>query len=801
MAENMEIEYRIPFPITAVANFYNSLQNTIIVETKAIKDTKKIVDNWISQKSDGITIAVQGEYGTGKTQLAIEVQRYIKNYGEDQYHFIGLDSPSASFLEMYRNRFLNELTKNQVLERLEACYYEIILRDMEQDELYQAFLQRKRTLKSVDLIERFGLSKSKYDFAFEKKLNEVTKNVNFVPALLLLLEPRFEEEVWNWFNGGEPSAAMKERGVKFKIDNDISALESIGVFAFLFGQQGHTFVLFIDEMEKIVSSTEKVKKESFEALKKLIETVKATRSMLILCGLPDYYMALPKDVQQRIAYQIKTEEITLTEIKSYIIKANEKVNGVKTIIPFSDKNIKDILEISSGNIRTIIRLLYHSGNWYIENQSPIDEKALCIILENAYGNSNLKGIHKGLAQLFISKGWLFEENKEYKGIVIDFWLPSVLTHKDISEYGIEIYLVQNILSEEDYKEISNRMRVKTNNCKICVVEGFINDRFYKRLSNSNKHVFKYRMPEFKKIFLSFIDGEKAKYENSIKQYDFNLINEKIEKLSIIVNKAINEINENVIGKHEFYYIMRHFLDIDRENFYLIPDKESDFYLLISEINKTIDVIKKGRREQGALFFLRELSYIIYYLSEKPDKLQIAIRSDTPIYKICGTVLELSDQISKNCGIKFRDRIDKYHFVLSYLEYSYRDKKKAIYQYKENGNNYLLLSTDYNDDFFAASNAIKQISQNFCAELLLEKPEIVINYDEIFVQFYYFLYVIEPAIMQREIVEADWDILREYYDLIRRYSITQNNDNMMSILPYVFEKYDSGLRRIAYGRDY
>lgn len=168
MTENKEVVYKNPFPVTAVANFYNNMQNDMIVETKAIKKIKEVIDKWVLDENDGITIAVQGEYGTGKTQLAIEIQRYFKQYSEEKYHFICLDSPSSSFLELYKNRFLNELTKVQVLERLEECYLEIIIKDMADDEIYQKFIQDKRNIKSIELIEYFGLAKSKYDLLFEK---------------------------------------------------------------------------------------------------------------------------------------------------------------------------------------------------------------------------------------------------------------------------------------------------------------------------------------------------------------------------------------------------------------------------------------------------------------------------------------------------------------------------------------------------------------------------------------------------------------------------------------------------------
>lgn len=795
--------YKNPFPVTAVANFYNNMQNNIIVETKAIKKIKKIIDKWILDENDGITIAIQGEYGTGKTQLAIEMQRYINKSNENKYHFICLDSPSNSFLEMYKNRFLNELTKAQVLERLEACYYEIIVNDKESDEIYKKLFESKNNIKSTELIERFGLAKSKYDLIFEEKLVNVTQNSKFVSALLLLLDARFEKEVWDWFNGSEPSDAMKERGVNFSIDNDAVALESIGIFAFLFGQQGHRFVLFIDEMEKIVSSTEKIKKDSFGALKKLIEIVKATKSMLILCGLPDYYIALPRDTQQRIAYQIKTGGIMLSEIEEYIRNANEKVNNKKTQIPFCKEILEEILDISNGNIRTIIRLLYHSGNWYIENSIEINSNALCDILTNAYGTFDLTAVRKVLAQIFTSKGWLFEERKSSDKATIDFWLPYILTKKDSLNDGIEIYLVSNLLSEEEYTQVNKRICTETNNCKICVVEGFINEHFYKRLSQENKHIFKYRVPEYRELLISFIEGEKAKHENSIKQNDFSQIKEKIEQLSWSIKRTINDLSENTISKEEFYYFARNFFDIKKEEFYSIPDKDSECYLLISEIHKIIDALVRNineKDEKGAVYLFREFSYVLYYFLERPEKIQIAI-NNVDVYKVCRNIYMFTDSFSRRQSSTFKRTIEKYMFVLKYMCLEYEDKEKIMYRYKDTERGLLLLDMTYEKDFFSVSNRLKQISQVFCAELLASRPVILEKYFQLFVSFYYFMYVVEPAIIKREVMEFDIEILREYYDLLKQYFKSYNIYKSRESLERLFQNYENGLRRLNYEREY
>lgn len=810
MEKKRENVYINPFPVTAVANFYNSTQNSLIVETTAIKKTKKIVSEWIKTNKDGVTIAIQGEYGTGKTQLAIELRKYIRSFNEEKYHFICLDSPSISFFEMYKNRFLIELTKRQVLERLEEYYLEIVVSDLIDDALYGNLVQSKqKLLKSNELIEKLGLPKSKYDRIFESNLGSITRNVKFVPALLLLMMPQFEVEVWEWFNGGEPSEALKERGVNFSINSDMLALESIGVFAFLFAQQEHKFVLFIDEMEKIISNTEQTKTESFEALKKLFETVKVTKSMLILCGLQDYYEALPKDAQQRISYEVKTKSVSLMEIKKYISNANQNLNNITDCFPFSERTIENILDISNGNIRTIIRLLYHSCNWYIENEVEIDEKALCDILKNAYGTFDTSNVSMNLAQIIISKGWLFEENRvlmcEEKTVTIDFWLPSILTQKNAVEKGIEIYIVQNVISENEYQHVFDNVCSKSNNCRLIIVEGFISEKYYNLLLKNVNRIMKYRASDFNELFISVIEGEMVKYEKELNQDNLLITNEKIEQLSRIVSRAFADINENFMGKQEFYYFMRSFVEDKNEVFYEVPSKESEFYLIINEIQKIIDnsinIKIVDRQEIGALYLIREITYIIYYMVEKPQKMRSKYTFES-IYLGCRQLQLLVRKVIENGGRYFDKKFEKYQFLLEYLcryfepsetiNYIHRKEELTDIQFENIYGNYNLLE---------ASNRIKQVSQNFCAFILVSKPEVINTYGNVFVDFYYFIYVAEPAIIKGGMSNYNLEILREYYDLIKRYMKSNKSFISKHSLSELFENYERGLRRIEYEREF
>lgn len=801
----MNESYNNPFPVAAVANFDNKNQNSLIVETSAIKKMKKIVEQWLHKDDEGITIAIQGEYGTGKTQLAIELQKYIQNSSGIKYHFICLDSPARSFLKMYRERFLSGIQKEQVIERLEECYTELVFNDLKDDELYGMIIERMhKKIKGTKLIEELGLSKSRYDRIFGDNLKRVTKSERFVPALQLLTVQQFENDIWEWFGGSEPSKALKERKVDFTIDSDTLALETIGVFAFLFGQQNHRLILFIDEMEKIMSNPTQTREDSLNALKKLFETVKETKSMLILCGLPDYYEVLPEDAKQRIGGEVKTRAITLGEMKKYISKANEISNKVVSCEPFTEQILKKILDISKGNIRMIIRLLYHAGDWYRENKLEIDEKAFCEVLKNAYVMSDISDVSTRVAEIVLEKGWLYEEKKELmhngKKNIIDLWLPFVGGSEKKLDKGVEIYIAQNIVSNDDYQAVCERVCEKSDNYKLLIVEGFLTEKFG-NLLKKKVFVIKYGVENFKEIFLKIIEGEKVKHEKELEQDNLAITNEKIEQLSRMLYRVSNEINEKFISKNEFYYFIEKVLDEQQGSFYDKINSNSEFYRVINEIQRLIDSTKRSsvykcmRYEQGVLYFLREISYILYYMTEKPKKINIPF-SHRNIIKGYRQLQAIVLHVRNILDFSIYDNLQPYVFLLEELFDSLKTQKSGNNNINNKGN-VLHINNIHNNDFFEISNAIKQISQDFCAYVLIDKPELFDMYEDVFYGFYHLVYAGEADIIQKKENDIDLELIRIYYDLIRQYTRESEYFRIIYDLEPLFREYEMNLRRYMY----
>jgi hypothetical protein len=157
---------------------------------------------------------------------------------------------------------------------------------------------------------------------------------------------------------------LEERGIRRRIDDDAAALEALGVMAFLFGQQHHRFILFIDEIEKVLSHTaaHRPEESAILALKKLMESMSKTRALLVLIGLPEFQDFLPEDARQRITAVIRPSDVTANEIAEYVREANRRAGKKDSLEPFTLDSIDYLSEIAGGNSRKMDYSIFEDGS-------------------------------------------------------------------------------------------------------------------------------------------------------------------------------------------------------------------------------------------------------------------------------------------------------------------------------------------------------------------------------------------------------------------------------------------------------
>ncbi|GAB3932815.1 hypothetical protein GCM10027614_02680 [Micromonospora vulcania] len=197
------------------------------VVTAAIRDATDHLDDYL-RTGDGAVVAVVGDYGTGKTHLAVELLAHARRVTGAAGRATYLDAPGDTFLSLHR-RFLTQLSREAV-------------RDL---------LVRYRTAPeapaSADSTDRLVLR-------LREELSEVTTDPAFGTALALLLDPATEAAAWDWLSGNPPGPTLIAAGVAPSADVEATAVEAMGVLALLYGRRHERFVLVLDELDKILTA-------------------------------------------------------------------------------------------------------------------------------------------------------------------------------------------------------------------------------------------------------------------------------------------------------------------------------------------------------------------------------------------------------------------------------------------------------------------------------------------------------------------------------------------------------------------
>ncbi|MGM1060593.1 hypothetical protein [Saccharothrix sp. Mg75] len=338
----------------------------VAITTDAARQALAHLTSYLEDRPDrgardrsGTVLAVLGDYGTGKTHLAVRLVRHAREALADPTHALYLDATAESFIELYR-RFMQKLGRAGVRAQVSEYYADIVADALQSTGLTSDTLEwlGSRQLEPQEVVERLGLMESALLRKVQDTLREVTDDKGFGTALTLLLRPGFEHSVWSWLLGGAPDQVLVERGITTPIDTEVAALEAMGVFALLFGGRQRRFVLAVDELDKIFSADSRPRKRTMAAFQTMLQVFARAGACLVLCGLPDFLSVLPPAVRQRIPFTVVMSGLSQGEVREFITLAQEPVFGTRQLAPFTVDTARYLRDIARGNARNVIRLCH-----------------------------------------------------------------------------------------------------------------------------------------------------------------------------------------------------------------------------------------------------------------------------------------------------------------------------------------------------------------------------------------------------------------------------------------------------------
>ncbi|MGH3821270.1 MAG: AAA family ATPase [Pseudonocardiaceae bacterium] len=446
-----------PFPATAVA----SGAETVTVSTPAIHEARHLLDGYLTapaKAGSGNVIAIVGDYGTGKTHLAAELLRHIDRTAGSTTHTISLEASTGTFVRLY-HAFVAQLDQVDVTRRVREYYTDVVADDLGLSELTAGLVPKLRSgeLDPVQVVDQLKLMDSDLLQRVRRKLEDVTNKEEFSTALTLLLRTGFDRAVWEWFRGGVPDQILVDRNIKDPIMSDDDALEAMGVFALLYGHRGHRFVLVIDELDKLLSTSPEAATPTTATptmgFKRMLEVFAAANALLILVGLPDYIDAVGKTVVERVGRIIRVSALTTGHVEEYIRRRQQEASDTATLAPFTHNSVKYLVDITDGVARKVVRLCHHLYRKAVSEGTEVTEAMVREVARAQVGFFvNIESVRREVRRTLDAQGLRYVRDYSIGSDArahVDYWIP--LGDRDS---GCAVLITNSVFGTHDVQRLN-----------------------------------------------------------------------------------------------------------------------------------------------------------------------------------------------------------------------------------------------------------------------------------------------------------------------------------------------------------
>jgi Cdc6-like AAA superfamily ATPase len=468
-----------PFPSSAIAQVSTIGGDVVTIPTPAIERATEELQGYLDagRERQGKVLTIVGEYGMGKTHLAVHLMDVARQASHSYERQIYLKAPAAPFTELYRS-FAAEIEKDRdiVAARVRQLYAEVVADDLTGSGLYDEIVRRLRdgTADPVEVVRAMSLPEGRFLERVQQRLQGVTENKAFGTALTLLLRPGFEDAVWEWLTGKEPDESLRERGITDATTaTERSALDAMGVFALLISHDRHRFMVVVDELDQLLGATGRPQQEVQAALKQLFSSFITAGAFLVLVGLPDLLSVLRADVRARVNREVRMSALTRHDAERYI-RARQDAD---TLSPFNTGTVEYIVDVAAGSPRTIIQMCYLLYQRATDQGGDVtDAMVRAVVSEMNF--ANLDAVRRDIRRILKTRGLVFVEDRWVDEVRVQYWITAG------GDEAIALLVRSAVQDETALAELTTaaeRLRQSENHAVLVILGGYLEPRYAERL--------------------------------------------------------------------------------------------------------------------------------------------------------------------------------------------------------------------------------------------------------------------------------------------------------------------------------
>ncbi|QKW38289.1 hypothetical protein HUT06_33345 [Actinomadura sp. NAK00032] len=352
---------------------------TVHVETGAVRDVRRLAVDFLTARSDrrgdpgasGRVAAILGEYGTGKSHLAWTLlAELVRSAAARPVLLVVSGQPRDTVLTLHRRLLAPPGSgTGGPIRPVDTAAGVLLFGTVEKmvRDLYGGLWRGSGT--DPDAPPPAASDELPVDemHRLHERLTVIAEgDAELATVLGLVWHTAAGAAAWRWLCGVEhrpegDARLLADRGVHTPpVDRDDRALRALRALSRLCAWTGGRMALVLDELHQISPRGGDGLTEVAATLMELTGWAAETGALLVVCGLLDFWEALPDGVRARVVTRIVPSGLTTEEITAYIVKARHPGGGGGGPHPFTEEAVQELWRITDGHPRRTITLCHHA---------------------------------------------------------------------------------------------------------------------------------------------------------------------------------------------------------------------------------------------------------------------------------------------------------------------------------------------------------------------------------------------------------------------------------------------------------
>jgi Cdc6-like AAA superfamily ATPase len=339
-------------------------------------EAERVMGSYLSRYHDspnGAAIGIKGAFGSGKTHLMYYLMATAKEASADQraerYEEpvqIYAKAKSGEFFEIYRDliNWLGVVRLNRVHVGVLSAAGQLLAKNNTAFSPTDLASLRSNSHLVLDLLRSALISETAIlDSTASELKGSGSRFSDLYLSFTFLNDPIMQNIAFSWLRGVDISLDdLKRLGVSSCLTS-ADASRALQFISMMYSFAGIPLIVYIDQVERLVSSDVAQHDANRGALHSVIESLLSNRNMLVVAGVSQAWDQLTPDFIQRFTIPtliMPTLEVDQARavIAVWLGADLINVNGYD-IFPFTGEGVSEIVKVTRGNVRAVLGTCYN----------------------------------------------------------------------------------------------------------------------------------------------------------------------------------------------------------------------------------------------------------------------------------------------------------------------------------------------------------------------------------------------------------------------------------------------------------